>query len=235
MDQSPHQTPTTLDAKLDELLRGQRAIREELEALAQAVAAPATRYLSIPHAAAYCDTGEDSIRRMLSEGTLTKRYPRGGAVRIDREELDAVILGSTAPPTGCGRGMAPRVRDQGNGRYSSGGEPRPLENSDFAAALAAQPGAENLEREVQLLVKLQLDTFQKSGLFPSTADFYARMAVDHGLQNELRNHVAAVLAQKVEGKIIKGPGQAFTDRMRRTLKRLGLPATETEWKKTGGG
>jgi excisionase family DNA binding protein len=86
-----------------------QAIVERLDLLVErSHAAPQARYLSIKSAAGYTELSEDSIRRMLERGDLTALRPVRGKILIDRQELDAVILGSTTRPR-MGRGIHRRA------------------------------------------------------------------------------------------------------------------------------
>lgn len=65
---------------------------------------PGGRFLTVPKAAAHANLSEESIRRLLSSGKLTALRPVKGRVLIDRRQLDALVLSSTATPrTGRGR------------------------------------------------------------------------------------------------------------------------------------
>ena len=48
------------------------------------------RYFSVGRAARYLDVSDDTIRRALSGGRLTRRYV-GRRIVIDREELDRLV------------------------------------------------------------------------------------------------------------------------------------------------
>lgn len=97
-------TPSQFAAAIDPL----QAIAERLDLLVErSHAAPQARYLSIKSAAGYTELSEDSIRRMLERGDLTALRPVKGKILIDRQELDAVILGSTTRPR-VGRGVRKR-------------------------------------------------------------------------------------------------------------------------------
>jgi hypothetical protein len=65
------------------------------------------RYLSVAHAAVYCDLSEDSIRSLLSSGKLTALRPVPGRIVIDKRELDALLTSSTRRPR-RGRGQYDR-------------------------------------------------------------------------------------------------------------------------------
>jgi excisionase family DNA binding protein len=54
------------------------------------------RYFSVARAARYLDVSDDTIRRALRDGRLTRRYV-GRRLVIDREELDRLVT----PPAGC--------------------------------------------------------------------------------------------------------------------------------------
>ncbi len=85
-----------------------QVIAERLDLLVErSHAAPQARYMSVQSAAAYTDLSPDSIRRMLERGDLTALRPVRGKILIDRQELDAVILGSTTRPR-MGRGIRKR-------------------------------------------------------------------------------------------------------------------------------
>lgn len=73
------------------------------------------RFLSIASAAAYCDLSEDSLRRLIERGDLTPHRPVRGKILIDRQQLDALILGSAGEIRGS-RGSATRERSR-DGRY----------------------------------------------------------------------------------------------------------------------
>lgn len=74
----------------------------DLQAL---IAKAMTRWLSVADAAVYSSLSEESIRRLMAANKLTAHRPVRGKIVIDRLELDAFILGSTAEPRkGRGRG-----------------------------------------------------------------------------------------------------------------------------------
>ena len=74
------------------------SIARQLAELHEAVSAPPQRYQSVARAATYADLSEKSIRRLLAAGKLTALQPVRGSVRIDRLELDALLMGSTSRP-----------------------------------------------------------------------------------------------------------------------------------------
>jgi excisionase family DNA binding protein len=77
--------------------------------VAERIAAAASqRYLTVRHAAAYCDLSEDSIRSLLAGGKLTALRPVPGRAVIDRRELDALLASSTKRPR-HGRGVYDRA------------------------------------------------------------------------------------------------------------------------------
>ncbi|MGI6417254.1 MAG: helix-turn-helix domain-containing protein [Thermoguttaceae bacterium] len=78
-------------------------IRESLDALL-ARTGPKPRFMTISSAAVYSDLSQDSLRRLLERGDLVAHRPVKGRILIDREQLDAVILGSTTRPR-VGRGI----------------------------------------------------------------------------------------------------------------------------------
>jgi excisionase family DNA binding protein len=63
------------------------------------VAGDTGRFLSIQQAAVYSSLSRDTIHRMLRDGRLTRLRPVPGRVLVDREQLDALVLGSAAPAT----------------------------------------------------------------------------------------------------------------------------------------
>jgi excisionase family DNA binding protein len=85
----PDPAPLDLGA-LAEAVAG--LVAERLADLAQ------RRYLSVAHAAMYCDLSEDSVRSLLSSGKLTAYRPVAGRVLIDRRELEALLQSSTKRP-----------------------------------------------------------------------------------------------------------------------------------------
>ena len=66
---------------------------EELAARAQASPIP-QRFFGVAEAAAYSGLSEDSIRRMIHAGDIKALRPCRGKILIDRQQLDAVILGA---------------------------------------------------------------------------------------------------------------------------------------------
>jgi excisionase family DNA binding protein len=83
-------TLETLSAKLDAILaRGQHE---------------APRFLSVERAAAYTSLSVESVRRLLAAGRLTALRPIKGRIVVDRNQLDAYVLGADVRPrTGRGR------------------------------------------------------------------------------------------------------------------------------------
>jgi len=79
-------------------------IEGKLDKLLARAAAPPVRWLTVEGAAHYSSMSADSIRRMLSSGTLQPHRPRKGRILIDSRQLDSVIQGSTARPR-AGRGF----------------------------------------------------------------------------------------------------------------------------------
>lgn len=73
--------------------------------LLERTAAGERRFFSVADAAVYASLSEESIRRLLSAGKLTALRPVKGKISIDRQELDAFILSSTARPR-IGRGLS---------------------------------------------------------------------------------------------------------------------------------
>jgi excisionase family DNA binding protein len=62
------------------------------------------RFLTVADAAVYTGLSQESIRRLLARGRLHALRPVRGRVLIDRHELEALVLTSTATPrTGRGR------------------------------------------------------------------------------------------------------------------------------------
>jgi len=96
-DKAPpgHEPYEAILAKLDELL--QRPVHQP-------------RFLSIKQAGEYSSLSDDSLRRLIERGDLTACRPVKGKILLDRQELDRLILGSTAiPRRGRGRrGGRPR-------------------------------------------------------------------------------------------------------------------------------
>jgi hypothetical protein len=62
------------------------------------------RFLGVRGAAIYASLSEDSIRSLLARGKLTKLRPLRGKILIDRQELESLILSSTAALRGPRRG-----------------------------------------------------------------------------------------------------------------------------------
>ncbi len=62
------------------------------------------RFLSVKRAAEYTSLSEATIRRLLGGGKLTSLRPCKGKILIDRHQLDAVVVSSTAMPR-TGRGI----------------------------------------------------------------------------------------------------------------------------------
>lgn len=88
-------SPTTIEA-----------LAEKLDAVLLAVKQPvdAPRFLSVERAADYCSLSVESIRRLLASGKLTPLHPVRGRVVLDRNQLDAYVLGADSRPrTGRGR------------------------------------------------------------------------------------------------------------------------------------
>lgn len=81
-------------------------VLERLDQLAKQTAAASARFLSVDHAANYTGLSPKSVRRLLSSGKLTPLRPVRGAIRIDRRELDALVLASDGRPR-SGRGIQP--------------------------------------------------------------------------------------------------------------------------------
>ncbi|HWA98629.1 MAG TPA: helix-turn-helix domain-containing protein [Pirellulales bacterium] len=65
------------------------------------------RFLSVEEAARYCSISAESVRRMISAGKLVSLNPVRGRVVIDKQQLDAVVLGSAQQLRG-GRGRMDR-------------------------------------------------------------------------------------------------------------------------------
>lgn len=63
--------------------------------LAQMIANLGRGFLSLKNAAFYCDLSEKTLRRLIKQGRLTAYRPARGKVLIKKEELDALIEGST--------------------------------------------------------------------------------------------------------------------------------------------
>jgi excisionase family DNA binding protein len=72
----------SIDAKLNDLLQRNVAV--------------SGRFLTVGGAAAYSGLSDKSIRRLISRGDLVAYRPVRGRLLIDRQQLDALILGSTA-------------------------------------------------------------------------------------------------------------------------------------------
>ena len=71
-------------------------LMETLRLLIQSLQLSDKRFFTVKNAAAYSDLSEESIRRLLTSGQLTKLRPVRGRIVIDRKELDAYILASTS-------------------------------------------------------------------------------------------------------------------------------------------
>lgn len=91
-----------------------QAICERLDALLDRTP---QRFLSLASAAAYCDLSEDSLRRLIERGDLTPHRPVRGKILIDRQQLDALILGSAGDVRGS-RGSSARARSD-TGRFGA--------------------------------------------------------------------------------------------------------------------
>lgn len=90
-------TPKEIAERLSQLL-------DALESKADDHWIPVKGFLSIKHAAEYCDLSEESIRRLCASGMLTPLRPVKGRILIDRSELDAFIRScDQTPRTGRGR------------------------------------------------------------------------------------------------------------------------------------
>lgn len=79
-------------------------LMETLRLLIQSLQWSDKRFFTVKNAAAYSDLSEESIRRLLDSGQLTKLRPVKGRIVIDRKELDAYFLASTSTPR-KGRGI----------------------------------------------------------------------------------------------------------------------------------
>ena len=77
----------------------------ELRAIREALARPASTWLSVEDAAAHARVSPDSIRRLLNSGGLT-RHKIGDRILIDRTELDGAIRATATG--GTGRRLAKR-------------------------------------------------------------------------------------------------------------------------------
>lgn len=80
------------------------ALHKKLDILVDRLSARDRRFMGIPDAAGYSGLSPKSIRRLLASGKLTILRPVRGRIVIDRVELDALVLNSTATPR-KGRGM----------------------------------------------------------------------------------------------------------------------------------
>lgn len=80
------------------------AIAATLDTLLERTAAKDQRFFGIADAAIYAGLSEESVRRLLSRGTLTALRPVKGKIVIDRHQLDSVILSATSRPR-RGRGL----------------------------------------------------------------------------------------------------------------------------------
>jgi len=80
------------------------AISRKLDVLLERMIPGDRRFMNVPRSAKYVDLSQKSIRRLLASGKLTALRPVRGRILIDRVELDAFILSSTASQR-RGRGM----------------------------------------------------------------------------------------------------------------------------------
>src|SRR5262245_29210652 len=79
-------------------------LERKLDELAERLAAPPQRWLTVARAALYADLSEESIRRLIASGKLTAHRPVKGRVLIDRNELDDLIRATANQRPRHGRG-----------------------------------------------------------------------------------------------------------------------------------
>lgn len=87
MEATNQNTPATISLE---------TIGQKLDELIGQASQPAKRFLSINDAAAYTGLSPESVRRLISARKLTPRRPVRGKIVLDRNEIDAYVLGSTA-------------------------------------------------------------------------------------------------------------------------------------------
>jgi hypothetical protein len=79
-------------------------LAQRIDTVLAQISAPLPRFFSVKHAAVYIDSSEDSIRGLIAANKLTPLRAIRGKILLDKNELDALILGSDQRPR-KGRGI----------------------------------------------------------------------------------------------------------------------------------